>query len=264
MEQKYLSTKMKTKQLFVNFGFRTATILGIVIIIFMLIFTILQLSLGCQLALEKAKVLQSSAQNISVQPEEWEHEIQKSMWKEKFWIENQLFISGIDSMSLGINLADSVIHLYFKGLSLISAEIQSVYPDNFLHNLSGKEYAFLFGHPLMVIQSKSNIEKRQFKKIKVNKAGDRQVLDSTEVNPESFIWQFTLDNNINFVVSGLPSDTLSSQYPYFLDVIKNRFSKLGMSLFRPYEPTIYIWVSGKEAQTIYQALPNNPHVIIRN
>ncbi len=264
LERKYLSTKMKTEQLFVKFGYRKAAVSGIDIIITILIFIILQTTLGYQSALNKAKEFNSSAQNISFQPVEWEHEIQKSMWKEKIWIENQLFISGIDSMGLGIDFTDSVIHLNFKGLSLINADIQAIYPDNFLQNLSGEEYTLLFGHPLRIIQSKSNIEKRQFKKIKVNKDGARQVIDSTVVNPETFFWQFSLNNNISFIVFSLPPDSSSTRYPYFNDVIKNRCNKIGLSLFNHYEPTFYIWISRKEAQTIYQALPNNPHVIIRN
>ena len=198
MEQKYLSINKMINRLFNQNSYLKSAIFAVVIVSIVLVLSISQLIFGYQSASKSGKIVKTSA-STGNKPDTRQNQDEKDLRKEMQWMENQLAISVADSMNLGINLNDSVIQLNFKGLSLISSDIYGIYPKNFLKNISGNEYAYFFGKPLNVEKSWSNVKKRKFRKIKVNSTGDHQVLDTDELKPDLFVWEFSLDNNLNFV-----------------------------------------------------------------
>lgn len=192
----------------------------------------------------------------------WEVADIQHLWKEKFWIENQIAMARDDSMSLGINIKDSLIQLQFKGLPLIKSKIVHAFPKEFLSDLDAKAYFDFFGHPMVIVTSQANIVKRPFKRMKVNSEGNTQAVDSAVLLRKPFAWSFVTDNNLRFVIYG--SDSAGLVPSFRRDVLKFRIAEKTKGLFGDYTPTLFIWVNDKEAEAIYRALPHKTTLIIRN
>ena len=189
----------------------------------------------------------------------WQNtEIQK-LWKEKLWMESQLLTSKEDSMSLSINLQDSLLLLQFKGLTLVKTKIGFKFPEKFLQDIDATTYAMLFGHPETILSERANIAKKPFHKVNVSQASDTTAF-LKKAKQRMFSWSFITDNNIRVVIHGF--NPLQTNIYSRTDMLKFRIKTKIFSPFAPYRPTLFIWINNKDATDIYRALPIKAKVII--
>jgi len=199
-------------------------------------------------------------------PEGWEQAEHRELWTEKFWIENQLAVSKLDSMSLGICFNDSSFQLLFKGLPLIKAHMGYLWPDNFLENMDPRVYARLFSRPVFMVSDSANLPKKVFRKVRVNAEGEAVPVDSIGVVGGCLSWTFVTGNGLRFVVTGFGCDSLDREPSVTRDLWAHRMHALSGDIFfrENYQPTIFIWLQDADAKAVYKALPRRAAVIVRN
>jgi len=204
--------------------------------------------------------------SLEMIPEGWSQQEQRDLWTEKFWIVNQLAISKLDSMSLGICFSDSSFQLMFKGLPLIKARMCYIWPENMLTEMDPRVYAKLFSKPSVMVSDTANLPKKVFRKVRVNAEGEAVPVDSVGVVGGCLSWIFVTDNHLRFVVTGYGCDSLDLQPSVRKDLFAHHMSSIsGDYFFRDdYQPTIFIWLNDADAKAIYKALPRHAAVIVRN
>ncbi len=204
--------------------------------------------------------------SLEMIPEGWSLQEQRDLWTEKFWIVNQLAISKLDSMSLGICFSDSSFQLIFKGLPLIKAPIRQVWPQHMLADMDPRIYAKLFSVPAIMVSDTANLPKKVFRKVRVNTEGEAVPVDSAGVVEGCLSWTFVTNNHLRFVVTGYGCDSLDGEPSVKTDLLAYRIHAIWGDLFfrETYMPTIFIWLNDADAKAIYKALPRHAAVIVRN
>ncbi len=211
---------------------------------------------------------QTEGENAVEKPDAalWQNDEAQHLQKEIYWLEQQLVLAKSDSISLGINLTDSVVQVQLKGTILFQSKIMDQRPKNFLPQL--KEEPYLSFAKIHRIQTESaNIPKKPIKKVQAPK-DESEVTDvKQDTIPEAALdWDFRVESNINVVIKGVAMDedslfqlnTNKDVYRYQANGIFNQI------LPENYTPTLYIWLNDKEAKAIYRALPERGKVIFRN
>lgn len=192
----------------------------------------------------------------------WGNDEINALWKEKFWKENLLTVAKDDSMSLGINLEDSIIQLQFKGLVLSECKIFYSEPKKFLQNIDSRVYKKLFGKPSTIISYEANTQKKQYRRAKppTEEYGDLIFLDS--ISNASMVWNFTSDSKLRVVVHGFDAynDSIKITPQFKADMLKFRMQNDKNQ--SEYLPTLYIWMDDTEAKAIYRALPHEKALLI--
>lgn len=226
-----------------------------------------------ELALSLSDAKQSANQILNLQEKQnspslnWENAEIREIFKHKLWLETQLELSKEDSMSLGINLSDSIVQIQMKGLPLIQSKILYMRPENFLSEINAASYASIFGQPVSILNGTSNLSKKPIRKMKVIEGSDAEPVKSDSIVTKRFYWEFVADNNLRIVINGCetsPDSTLI--VPSFTaDMIKFRLKGKSQDLNNQnYHPVLFIWMNDKEAKAIYRALPENTKLAIRN
>ncbi len=213
-----------------------------------------------------AKLIQHSTfENNKPQPQfqdmkAWE------IQKEINWLEQQLVLAKSDSMSLGINLRDSLLQVQLKGTVLLQAKILCQKPGNFLEEISPIVYQQLFNTSKTIYAEGANLPKKPIKKVLVsNVAINSGDVNTKEIADPHLFWQFYFSNNIKVVVNGItlnpdsiPAVTVQK------DLIKTNLADLLQHPKTPGSPTLYLWLNDKEAKAIYRALPEKARIIFLN
>jgi hypothetical protein len=255
---------MKEESINSGFKYKKAIIAAVIIIVLAVLVVAGKLFITTSPSTNAAKKLTASIE--SEEPlKGWENKEVRTLWKEKFWKENLLAVAKDDSMSLGINLEDSIIQLQFKGLVLSECKIIYSEPKNFLQDIDSRVYAKLFGKPSNIVVDEANIQKKQFRRAKppTEEGGDPIYLDSISYDP--ILWIFRDDNNLRFVVHGFDAynDTMKIIPQFKADMLKFRMQNDKDKSV--YYPTLFIWMDDTEAKAIYRALPHEkPLLIFRN
>ena len=115
---------------------------------------------------QTAQKAKQTAINI-IQKENFKNEETKSwdsleirnLYKSIFWMENQLTLSKSDSISLGINLTDSLVQVQLKGAVLFQSQILDFFPTDFLNTVNSDTYFKLFGKPFSLQNEQASIAK---------------------------------------------------------------------------------------------------------
>ena len=199
-------------------------------------------------------------------PMDWQDPELRSALKKNIWLQNQISLAKDPSLSLGIDLNDSVIQIQINGLALLQSRILYIQPKEFLTDIDAGVYAKLFGKTAIIIEEKSQTLKRPIRKKKVIRGADivEEKLDSIS---QHFQWEFVMDHHIKVVVNGLsPVNDTVLEAP---DIEMDRFryhlaSALQKQDSLAYHPVLFLWLNEKEARAIYRALPDHAKVLLRN
>lgn len=196
----------------------------------------------------------------------WENTEYQNLWKDKFWVENQIALFKNDSMSLGIHMHDSVFQLQFKGLPLIKSKIIAYYPEKMMTKIQPQIYESLFNQPWTILAQKANKQKKPFRKMTVNEDGTSSTTEESDSQEQDIEWSFITDNHFRFVIFGHQVDSIETKPNYKWDMFKyNLGSKLKEEESdRKYYPTYFLWLNNNDALSIYRALPENAKVVVRN
>lgn len=185
--------------------------------------------------------------------------------KEVHWMEQQLLLAKSDSLNLGINLADSTIQVQLKGTVLLQAIILKQLPAHFIEKPNYAAYLD-FTAISKIIDEQSTSVKRPVKKVQAPKNENEVKEVKHDTIPESpIIWKFTLDNEIEVVITGvgLGQDSLLDMN-FKNDILRYNIEKLKNNLLpKAYMPTLYIWLDDKDAKAIYRAIPKNGRVVFK-
>ena len=199
--------------------------------------------------------------------EGWNHPETQELWKEKIWLENQLSLGKQDSMGLGINFSDSVIHLQFKGLSLVESKMICKIPKNFLRDIDSRVYVNYFGKPDTIVTSYSNVAKKPIKRVRIDSLGNSIPVDTSATVNRIMHWEFITTNQIRFVINGISSnpDSVDINSLVNRDIRKyRRGRKIKEGIEKGYMPVVFIWLDNDEAKALYRALPYRATMITKN
>ncbi|MBN2596266.1 hypothetical protein [Labilibaculum sp.] len=194
------------------------------------------------------------------------------LFKEKVFLETRFQMSKADSISLSINLKDSILQLELKGVVIKSTKITDFEVDQFLYQLKPATYQHLFGRQSQVKSYSSTISKVP---IVVKKAPK----DTTEaqalsvkidsVKSEVVHWMLKLDKEIILKIEGSDPYFRSHWWigqKFWLREDMNSFKNFKETIrFKvpEYYPEIRLVISESDAKAIYRALPAKPLVGIR-
>lgn len=195
-------------------------------------------------------------------------------YKEKTWLETRFQIAKTDSISLSVNLKDSVLQLELKGVVLKSSPLLDFKADQFFHELTPGAYHHFFGVQATGASALSTIEKEP---LIVKKAPK----DTAEFNAQSHIekdttkleavhWLVKLDNGIVLKIEG--TDELANtdwwggkKFWWKQDFEQMKLDMRKTLVFKvpEYQPAISMVISEDDARAIYRALPQHPLICIR-
>lgn len=241
-------------------GFNTVLILFLLLLVFLIIRVVYAVNVS-QMSIEFFLKSSEKENETSIYPE-GEARI---LAEEIFWLEQKLELAKSDSISLIVDLSDSLVQIHLKGMDLFHSRILKQYPNNFLNSLNPETYTQLA--KVSEIKSEAaNNPKKPIKKVKAPKSGTppSETKKDTIPNPE-LIWQFTTNSNINVIITGVrmePDSTFNINLQK--DLLKYR-TKAFLSEIIPseYSPTLYLWLNDSEAKSIYRAVPEKGKVLFR-
>ncbi len=195
------------------------------------------------------------------------------LYKEKTWLETRFQIAKTDSISMAVNLKDSLLQIELKGVVLKASKITAFGIDGIFGQLSPGAYHHLFGVQAQAISGMSTIPKEP---LVIKKAPK----DSTEVTPpgtpsdtvktEAVHWMLNLDNGIVLKIEGTDrysrSDWWIGQRFWLwqdINAVKDELRETIRFKTPVYKPEIRLVVSEADAKAIYRALPQYPLVCVR-
>lgn len=194
------------------------------------------------------------------------------LYKEKAWLETRFQITKTDSISLSVNLKDSVLQLELKGVVLKSSKMTDFEADQFLYQLTPGAYHHLFGTQAQGESDFSTITKEPLIIKKAPKDTSEvqvaAVADTSKI--EAVHWMLALDNGIIIKIEGTDqysqSDKWIGQKFWFKQDLKKIRKDLVQTIqFKTpvYQPEIRIVISESDAKAIYRALPAHPLICTR-
>ncbi len=196
-----------------------------------------------------------------------------AVYKERTWLETRYQISQTDSISLSVNLKDSLLQLELKGVVLKSTKLLDFQCDQLLGQLRSGAYHHFFGVQAKGLEHLSTIEKVPLvvkMAPKDTAEFNRQSQVKEIAKPEAVHWVMQLDNDIELRIEGTNSESRSDWWRGQQFWWKQDMRKLGTKLkstarFRvpDYQPSISLVISESDAKAIYRALPVYPLVAIR-
>jgi hypothetical protein len=196
----------------------------------------------------------------------WDNSEIRKMKKEVYWLEQQLLLAKSDSITLGFNLADSVVQVQLKGTVLFQGKILKHYPAPFLESLNYKAYTD-FARIAAITSEYSEFPKKPIKKVIAPKSENEvAAVKQDTVVEKRLLWKFNLNNNMNIVLTGvgLNKDSLLD-LRFENDMLKYSSEQIKQEWIpKEYIPTLYLWLPDKDAKAIYRALPEKGKVIFRN
>jgi len=211
------------------------------------------------------KSIKIAADTIELSTSETPKEL-RDLEKQIAFLQAKLQLAGEDSVSLVINLADSLVTLEQKGVILHTAKISFFNSSKIFDHIDQDVLRKIFTTPLKVHQSFSTIPKIKYQ-IKVAPS------DTSQINPlampdsiysDTVCFCFYLDYGICLVVTQLDDQSLCKN---FLEKIKRERSKHILSdLIRlnipEFRPVIHIKLQQTDVRSIYRSLPVNARIAI--
>jgi hypothetical protein len=190
----------------------------------------------------------------------------KEKKKEINWLERQLLLAKSDSLNLGISLNDSIVQVQLKGTVLVQAKMIKHHPVHFFDSLNYGAYHD-FTRIASIVEEQSTIPKKPIRKVQAPKnENEVQEFKHDTIPDPPMVWQFSLNNRINVVITGVGLDKDSVlNFQYSKNMVDYKFSNLKTNMFpKNYNPTLYIWLNDKDAKSIYRAIPEKGKVVFKN
>ena len=190
--------------------------------------------------------------------------------KENAFTEAKLALSKTDSVSLVIDLVDSLVTLELKGVSIHKAKILNFTATSVLTSLQPDALLNLMSTPMKVDKQHSTLVKvpgivKKAPKDTIEAAQQEEVKDTLEEQRPSFYY-FKLNNSIEVTFVHEHKEK-NSYFPLFYDQKLKIFRATTDSLkhfkLPEYTPEIRIELHKTDAKTIFRALPNKALVVIR-
>lgn len=198
----------------------------------------------------------------------WNDEKTKNLIKEKWWLEQQLTLAKSESISLGINLKDSIVQVQLKGTVLFQAKILKQEPKQFFVLANEKVYRMLLAETSKIDSCRANIPKKPIKKVIAPLVGSEVSETKTDTLKENRLnWHFITNRGIEVVINGVlqNQDSTYSKIPVISDMMLFR---LVGGFRKPFQPKntalLYLWLDDQDAKAIYRALPDSAQVIFRD
>jgi hypothetical protein len=194
-----------------------------------------------------------------------DHEIRK-LKKDILWFEQLLALAKHDSISLVVNLNDSVVQISLRGLELLQTKILRQYPANFMAS-AGEATWMHYGRISPMMVETAGIPKRQVKKVVAfTSAGNAHEPTGDQENDKPLYWKFTTAGNLGVVITGVK---ISADSTYVLqsgrELLKYRAGEFLKDPFPSvYTPTLYLWLDDRDAKAIYKAVSSKGNVLFRN
>ncbi len=182
------------------------------------------------------------------------------------WYEQLLLLSKSDSNYLAIDLHDSIVQLGLKGINLAEAEIIHHYPSDFLATINEEVYTSVATASPILIESANFFKKPVRKILAYSNADNRDEEIQGNKARHPLHWTFTTGNNLRIVISGAQTaaDSSFKLHPK-RDIMLHRAKEfIRYPVPEKYSPTLYLWLSDKDALAIYRALPSGGMVLFRN
>jgi len=214
----------------------------------------------------------SKAKTLQLSPAD--QKLYKNLLIENAYWENKLLLCKDDSVSLSIDLVDSLINLEIQGVMLRKCKIKS-YEINWSLKYFREHPKFLswLGLPFILQNDSASITKVPVKVIHApkNPIDAAQLLAKILPKDDPFI-EFELEFNRNLRFHFQQGDSLSVPDPaetpiYYSDILSgNKFESLASSV-KEYYPSrnyqINIVLSREDARAIYRALPSAAKLALR-
>lgn len=236
-------------------------------IVLVVIVLLVMLVLSFSKAKQTAKYISNTEDKTSITAMDWDNLEMRNIYKEKLWLRSQLILANDDSISLGINLKDSIVQIQIKGLPLIKSKIEFIQPESFLSEIDASIYSKLFGQPISLVNGKANLDKRPIRKKRVVAGADAESITTDSITAKRFYWEFISDNNIRIVINGCETinDSIAKKPSLLADMLKFRLkSKSRDSNLPVFYPTLFLWMNDKDAKAIYRSLPERPKLSMLN
>lgn len=214
----------------------------------------------------------SSTNNLSKSKAELIQKILTTEHHEAF-LKSKVLLSNTDSISLLIDLSDSIAMLTFKGVSLFESNITSISFNNGLRKLPLFLLDSLYSGPFQVEEEISSIEKFPivFKKAPKDTL-EANVINSAPVLPKQsdVFYLFAFENSMVVEITQQEKDLVGSRSSFRsyrkekskwlretnINALINKEQK-GYTYF------LSIEIPREDARSIYRALPIKPYVVIR-
>jgi hypothetical protein len=196
----------------------------------------------------------------------WNDDEIRKLKKDILWFEQLLALARHDSISLVIDLNDSVVQISLKGMDLLQTKVLKHYPANFLAS-AGEATWMHYGKINPIRNEVAGIPKRQVKKIVAFTSSDDASVHSDDQSDEKPLhWKFTTAGNLGVVITGVQ---ISADSSYILqskkDLLKYRMNEFLKEPFpTSYTPTLYLWLDDRDAKAIYKAVSSKGNVLFRN
>lgn len=192
--------------------------------------------------------------------------------REKAWLQSRITMAETDSVSLSLNLPDSLAILEINGVAVYTSKISSYSLSKLFRKADEYAVSSLLSFPFTVKSDISSIEKEPLMhKIAPKDTSEykpAEIPDTSKVESVNFILE--TDNGFRIYVYQEPDNEKGTLLNSFLFDLNDRFRNsfdITKSLFAfkvpEYKPYIKIRLPRGDARIIYRALPVNGQVAVR-
>lgn len=176
-------------------------------------------------------------------------------------LEAQSRLVDADSVSLVVDLADSLITIEYKGVVLHTAKIDRMNLSRVFKRIDKADLSYALSSPLTIHETASTIERVRYK-VKVAPADSSltlpAVLPDTSMN-EVVFYRFGLDRGIQLDIRQTTNGDRDMSKKFKQQIHRRESLRIINDLlaFRvpEYHPVIQVDVSQEDARSIYKALP---------
>lgn len=193
--------------------------------------------------------------------------------KEKAYKEALLKLSENDSIQLAINIPDSTVSLYIKGVRIHHSKISYFEKDKILENMPIIQQVYMFSKPINILSQNSTVIKepifvREAPKDTIEASLNAWQPDTLVQDPAFLV--ISVENDIDIILEQESNPTKIDQKVYsqfHRELKKNYFTNSVKSVIKPHEesyrPRITIKIPADELRSIYRALPYYPLVALK-
>jgi hypothetical protein len=195
----------------------------------------------------------------------WNEPESRQLIKDLYWVEQLVDLAQSDSISMTVNLEDSVIQIGLKGLVLFETKILKQYPDDFPGSQK-KDVYFHFATLSSIVSEFAGIPKKPVRKMAVMGSGEGIDHQNEYNSHKPFYWSFNTGNDFRVILTGISEKEVShSSFLLFKNLLLFKFFDfIKEPLNIKYKPILYLWVDEQDVKTIYRSQPSGGKVLFRN
>ncbi|MBU2650113.1 MAG: hypothetical protein KKA81_04190 [Bacteroidetes bacterium] len=203
------------------------------------------------------------------QPEKTLSEDMEALYPELAFVRSRLALASDDSITLSVNLHDSLLTLEYKGVVLHQAPILSIGISDFFQRLKPVARFNLFAEVMKIERALSTISHEPLIYRKAPK--DTLEAQQTNITPDTNLREpvfvaFYMENGIRLELTQ-NDPVVNTKYRKTIRDIRKRTSgdfvrSILLGKIPEYQPWIRIQTSWRDARTIYRALPKNGKISV--